>query len=70
MSKTYRVSGMVTISVYTIVEASSEDEAREIAAERGMCRVDDPERHGEDATEVWFHSGELDGVPEVVGIED
>jgi hypothetical protein len=68
--KMYRVSGTVTISCYTDVEASSEAEACEIASERGMCMVSNPERHGESSGEVWFHSGELDGVPEVVGIED
>lgn len=60
----YQVSGKVTISVYTVVDADSKEKAIELASERDLCSVDDPAGHGDYAENVWVHSGELDGVAE------
>ncbi len=65
----FTVNGHVTISCFTRVEANSPEEAQAIARQRQMCMVSDPARSGEDPNEVWFHNGELDGQPEVTGVE-
>ncbi len=61
----FTVTGAVTISVYTIVSANSERQAREIAIQRGMmnlgCSTHESER------EEWCAT-ELDGEPEIVGV--
>ena len=65
----YHVAGTVTISCYTVVEADSPDEAREIAEQRGVCSLGDPGQHGDYDDEVWVHSGEMDGQPDVERVE-
>lgn len=57
----YQVDGTTTISIYTIVEADSEEEAIETAMQRSFCSIGDPESYGDKSDRVWFHSGELDG---------
>lgn len=56
---TYRVTGEISISCFTIVEAESVAEAIEIAKERGGAGA------GEVAysDELWCCEGELDGTP-------
>ncbi len=66
----FTVSAQVTISIYTEVEASSAKEAEEIALARDMCSLTDPQRHGESADEVWFHSGEIDGEAQIFWIKE
>ena len=66
----YTISGRVTISCYTEVEAASPKQAREFAALRPMCSVLEIERMGETAGDVWSHGGELDGTPEIVSVEE
>lgn len=60
----YIVTGQVTISMHTVVEAESEEEAKDIASERGPCSLIAPEQMGCSEDEVWFHSGEIDGIIE------
>lgn len=64
--KTYRVTATVTISVSTLVEAYSEREAKDIAYSRPLCSLP---YCSEDDTEVWIHSGELDGTPDKLTVE-
>lgn len=62
----YRVVAEMTISVSTVVEASSEAEAIEIAQDRY------PETlhvQGDDTVE-WCTSGELDGTPKNFTVEE
>lgn len=57
------VTGEVTISVHTVVEAKNEKEARVIATGRvvqGLCHQCADSRS---ADEEWRTSGELDGEP-------
>lgn len=68
--KTYLISGTVTISVHTEVEAGSPREAREIAESRGFCPLGIPEQHGSSPEEDWCHSGEIDGEVENINVEE
>lgn len=56
----FRVDAEVTISISTLVEAGSKEQALKIALTRGMPTIyeDCP-----DETEEWVTSGELDGEP-------
>lgn len=65
----YRVSGKITINCFTDVEANSPDEAKELARDRENCSLIDIERIGESSDEVWSHSGEMDGIPEIEDVE-
>lgn len=60
--KKFNVSARVTISIYTVVEAEDEEQAKSIADERGMCSMGDPHSYGDKPEKVWCHSGEIDGV--------
>jgi hypothetical protein len=61
MKRKYTVSGQVSVSCYTIVEAESEEEAMAIAAERGMATLT---IHAcSDRPEEAFVVTELDGEP-------
>lgn len=63
-TRKYLVEAQVTISLHTIVEASSAAEAKKIAADRDLPRIDWPGRSDEHtATTEWDHSGEVDGTP-------
>jgi hypothetical protein len=69
--KKYRVCAQVTISIYTDVEAGSRKEALEIAAGRDMAAI----HHAVYDTAAiaaaeWVTSGELDGEPCDLRIED
>lgn len=57
----HRVIGLVTMSMSTLVEADSKEEAIEIARERDVCDLLSPERMGQTDEEYWVHSGEIDG---------
>ena len=60
----YLVEAEVTISLHTIVEATSAAEAKRIAADRDLPRIDWPGRNDDGAAlEEWDHSGEVDGTP-------
>ena len=58
---TYRFTALMTISVFTEVEADSEDEALEIAKERGTLGMTHQPFDG-DAGDGWL-CDELDGEP-------
>ncbi len=65
--KRYRVTGTLTITVITDVEATSEADARDLALDLpvmtlcNQCADGDPKVH-------WITSGELDGSPEIVEV--
>jgi len=65
---TYRVTGVLTISVSTKVLAKSADEAIARAMLRGVQRLCYQCANGEDTVE-WVTSGELDGTPEELAAE-
>lgn len=57
----YSVAGVITISVHTEVEASSPEEAREIAVnDRGIMSLCHQCASGDPSSE-WVTSGEFDG---------
>lgn len=64
----FTVGAMVTISLYTEVEADSPEQARELAENQQMpslchqCAGGEPE-------EQWCTSGEFDGVPDICSVE-
>lgn len=64
-SRIYRVSSLVTISMYTDVVAESKSEAIEIASSRGLQGLCHQCSSGNNAleNEEWVTSGELDGEP-------
>lgn len=68
--KRYTVNATVTISIYTEVEAESEEEALELAEGREMCSLVPPSRMGSRSDEVWCHCGELDGTPQDLRVEE
>jgi hypothetical protein len=57
----FRVSSMVTISIYTDVEAETEEEAIDAASERPMMALCHQCSGGGESRECWVTSGELDG---------
>lgn len=63
--KKYRLSAEVTISLSTIVAASTEQEALDIARGRELAQITD---YGEQSR-VWVTSGELDGTPMDITVE-
>jgi len=68
MKKKYRFSAEVTISVWTEVEAESEEEARDIALGNpmmdlcGYCSQMQPDG-------LWVTNGDLDGEPQNVKLD-
>lgn len=56
----------VTITVFTVVDASTEDAARSLLEERDITRIKDDG----DAAKVWRTSGELDGTPVNIRLEE
>jgi muconolactone delta-isomerase len=56
----------MTITVFTMVEAASEEAARTLLEERDLTRIKDEG----DAAKVWRTSGELDGTPVNVRLEE
>jgi hypothetical protein len=65
--RTYRVNGQVTISISTLVNAKSAEDAIRIATNRSMCAIYES---GSDETEEWVTSGELDGEPRGLTAEE
>lgn len=57
------VSTTVTISIYTKVDADSDEEAKELAMERPLMRFCHQCSAGKPDKE-WVTSGELDGTPQ------
>lgn len=66
----YTVSAEVTISIWTIVEAASPEEAKEMAAERSMPSLCHQCAGSEGADEEWRTSGDLDGEATNLRIDD
>lgn len=65
----YRVSGVMTISISTLIEASTEKEAVEFAAEQPVMSLCHQCASGED-TKEWVTMGELDGEPDELVAEE
>lgn len=63
------VTGTVTISMHTEVEAETKEEALQKAGEQDVCDLIAPERMGNLLSDCWFHSGEIDGTPEPLDAE-
>jgi hypothetical protein len=66
----YRVSGTVTISCFTDVEANSPEEAKEKALDVEFCNLGSPKMFGQGPSDHWVHSGEIDGDPKVEDAEE
>ncbi len=66
----FHLVATVTISVHTDVEADTLEKAIEIAEERSLCTVGDPDMHGSSPEFEWCHSGELDGTVEDIRQEE
>ena len=66
----FRVVGLVTISMSTLVEAATEAEAIEIANDRTIMSLCHQCASGEDDDQEWVTSGELDGTPHDLVAED
>lgn len=62
MGRRFRVVAEVTISVHTDVEAETEEQAKELAGQRGMMHLC-WSCSSESASDQWVTSGELDGDP-------
>ena len=65
--KRFSVAGQVTISIYTIVEAESAEQAMEIAEGRDLPNLCHQCAGAGDENVQWSLTGELDGMPEVFG---
>jgi hypothetical protein len=68
VKRKYRVCADVTISVSTVVEAESKEQAIEMAQEREMQGLCHQCSTGNDREE-WSLSGEIDGEPMNLRIE-
>jgi len=62
----FHINAQVTISIHTIVEAATKEEALAIAANREIQSL--PDHRG--LHDVWCHSGELDGEPQEMAVDD
>lgn len=60
--KRYRVVGLLTISVSTVVEAATKKKALELAMDTPLMSFCHQCASGDDTTE-WVTSGELDAEP-------
>ena len=67
--KRFRVSAEVTISMHTDVDAANEEQARDLALDAGMMSLCH-QCAGEDGDGQWVTSGELDGEPTVIEVEE
>lgn len=65
----YRVSAAVTISVWTEVEAESEEQAKATAEDRPMQRLCHQCADGRGSRSMWRTSGDLDGSPHELTVE-
>ena len=71
MSKKYLVCGEVTISVHCEVEANSKEEALELARDLPMMSLCHHCASGSEKYEdEWRTSGELDGEPQNLWVEE
>lgn len=68
--KRWLVTGEVTISVHTIVEAETEVEAKLLADNRMMPSLCHHCGNDDGNTEEWRTSGELDGAPNGLSAEE
>lgn len=66
--KKYTVTGKITITTYTTVEANSEEEALKLAEKRDD-KMFISSNNGDTAEDVWMVD-ELDGDPYELSIED
>lgn len=67
--KTFKFCAVVSISISTDVEAETEAEARAIAEDRAMVSLCHQCATG-NISEEWVTSGELDGEPRRIQLED
>lgn len=65
----YRVNAICTISLSTIVEASSPEEAEEIAKTRTVETLPSRTKFDDTIDAHFCHSGELDGEPQITYTE-
>lgn len=65
----YRVQGLMTISVFVVVEADSAEEAREKAEDSAVQSLCNGCASPMDESE-WHTSGELDGTPVIEAVEE
>lgn len=65
----YYFGGQVTVSCYTLVDADSEEEAREIAENRNFLILPAASSMGWNPNEEWLIS-EIDGEPREITNED
>jgi hypothetical protein len=61
----FTISGKVTVSAWTVVEAETEDEARQIALNRELAQIHIDASFPDD--ECWHIDN--DGLPEISGCE-
>lgn len=66
----YRISGQVTISIFTEVEADTPEAAIEEAEGRPMKRLCWSCSDSKTEDEEWVTSGELDGTPQEMKCEE
>lgn len=66
----YQVNGTATISMHTVVEADSPEEAKEIAQERAVQGLCHGCANARGADEEWRTNGELDGEPGDLEVEE
>lgn len=64
----YMVSGQMTISIWIEVEADSPEAAREAAGDASVVELCNYCATAKDG--VWNTSGELDGTPEILEVEE
>ena len=68
--KWFIVSGQVTSSIFPRVQASSAKEAKEEAEDRSLIRLCHQCGDSDSRSEEWVTSGELDGTPQKVLVEE
>ena len=68
--KTYTVSAVVTVSLFTKVNANSKQEAIEIAESRGLQGLCHQCASSREPHEEWSLSGELDGEPCDISVDN
>ena len=64
--KKFKLTALVTVSVYTTVEANSIEEAKEIAQDRGFMSISS--NGGDTENDSWICE-ELDGFPNDINEE-
>jgi hypothetical protein len=67
----YRLSGLVTVSVSILVEAPTEEAAREVAGNapmQGLCFQCSTTTGSDPLDPEWRLGGELDGEPKIITV--